>query len=144
MRVVASIKMYSGIRDPELEITEETSKKICEMLCQAYEKSPKELLPKLGPQGYMVVWEAENSPTVWLHVHEGIIALSCFAATSYLKDTVGLELYLQELLAETLRNHYAEAGKAMSQLYDELRVVAEKAAEHEEDKYDEKVLRATD
>jgi len=105
MKVTASIKLYSGIRDPEQELTEEQSKEICHKLYDANQNSLKELLPRLGPQGYMVVWHSKSSPTVWLHVHEGIIALHCSSTVSYLRDTVGMETYLHNLLAEKLKQH---------------------------------------
>jgi len=106
MKVTASIVMYSGMRDPEMEVSPEISQEIIEKLRLAYEESDKKLKSKLGLNGYMVIWHGgDGVPYTHIHVYDGIIAIRCFTGISYMKDTVGLEEYLKNLLISTLQDH---------------------------------------
>lgn len=123
MKVTGIISMYSGISNPEMELSPEVSKQVCEMLYRAYEESDKPLHSKLGFNGYIVAWypeDGESWPAVHIHVYDGVISVSCFASHSNLKDTVGLESYLAEALAPCLEKHQQEAAKAMAEYYENL------------------------
>jgi hypothetical protein len=100
MKIIASVLIYSGMKDPEMEISNDIAKEICNKLYNAYEKSDVELPSHLGFRGYMVVWHPENDyiPATIVVVHNGIIGIYSFSSKSYFKDTVGLENYLKNLL----------------------------------------------
>ena len=109
MIITASITMYSGMSDPEMYLSNEQAQKICEKLNKAYDKSDEKLKDhKLGFRGYMILWHGgDGKPYTCVRVHEGIISIRSFNGTSYLKDTIGLEAHMKELLAETLKSHLA-------------------------------------
>jgi hypothetical protein len=121
MKVRGSIYMYCGRRDPETYFSYEQSKKINELLYHASEPSDDHSIRyKMPPNGYMVWWQPEddnygNCPAVHLHVARGTIALYCYGTVNYLKDTVGLEDYLKEILTPILKKHIEDGQKAMEE-----------------------------
>ncbi len=128
MKVTASIVMYSGMPDPEMELSPEGSNEIIVKLNSVFDKSETEIKQGLGFRGYMVIWHGDELgvPYTAIRVHEGIIEIMSFASRVNMKDTAGLELYLKNLLAPTLQKHYDEAAASLATLYDELAAVSEK------------------
>ncbi len=128
MKITASIVMYSGLQDPEMELSPEGSNEIILKLNSVFDKSEKEIKQGLGFRGYMVIWHGDELgvPYTAVRVHEGIIEIMSFGSRAYMKDTAGLELYLKNLLAPTLQKHYDEAAASLDVLYNELAAISEK------------------
>jgi hypothetical protein len=123
MKVTGYISMYSGRQNPEMDLSPEVSKHICELLYKAYEESEKPLHHKLGFNGYIIAWypeDGESWPAVHLHVYNGVNEVRCFATCSSVKDTVGLETYLAETLSPCLQKHQEDMAKAMAEYYENL------------------------
>lgn len=107
MKVTVSPHMHSGMKNPEMEISTDVERTINKLLCRATEPSDDRSIDHtLPPNGYIVRY-----PTVNVHVANGTIAIRCFGTVSYLKDTVGLEKFLENLVGEnctTLREYYED------------------------------------
>lgn len=103
MKTIASISIYSGLKDPEMILNEETSFKIMNILYKAYEPSDKVIESRLGFTGYLVYWLPEDIitdkyPITTMRVFNGIIQIQSIHSKSCFKDTVGLEKFTEETL----------------------------------------------
>lgn len=114
MKATAYIVMYSGMPDPSKELTDTEGRKFSELLAKAEIKSDRTIPSMLGPLGYRVIWSGDG-PWVYVHVYRGIIGLSCYGIISWLKDTVGLEKYLEDLLGPALQKHHEEVLRISEQ-----------------------------
>ncbi len=129
------ISMTSGIQGPEGELSKEEADKAVELSLQLTEEwpgAPRHGLGALHATNYIVSWENADSPVSSIHVDAyGFTMVWMAEATDwkYYKDTVGLWASLAPAGYATLRK-WLDVG--------------EKAIKEEMDKYDEKVLRATD
>ncbi len=147
MKVIGSIIMYSGGQNPERELSETEIKHILDLVSKVDQPYQEELHPKLGFSGYSVGWDYYNEkgelnreliegippsklPPVCIQTFEEYNAIGIYenlfmSGMSMYYDTVGLGLYLKDIMASTLQKHIDEAQKAM-------------------DEYNEEMLRATE
>lgn len=112
-----SISMYSGLRNPEMELSEELSKKISDLavpLDKPFVGSHLHGLAGLAPNHYLVHWNEgpvlllRSQPCGYLHIYRG------HDMGSEVEDTVNLWAFLNAIGGYLLQKHHAEVLKAMN------------------------------
>lgn len=103
MKAIASILLFSGIQNPEQELSEELSKELREDLLKLNRPSARPFHSKLGYAGFVVYWDDE----VGFYVRDGVVKVhspeygweemdGCFA------DTLGIESKIRKELSELI------------------------------------------
>ena len=107
--------MYSGMPNPERDLTPEEVSKVKELMSRLDEPWTGPNHPQMGFTGYGV-WDGEDNwyvsvdfrgfATVWNGTKMGV---------DYYKDDVGLTAYLQSILKETVDRHVEDAQELMEE-----------------------------
>ena len=117
MKVIGSIMMYSGMQNPERELSENETKHILELLSTIDQHYNEEWYTKLGFSGYCVEWRHEESDAMYSSEHPvyfqafphmktiGIYKNMFMSGINMYKDTSGLCEYLKEILNSLCPGH---------------------------------------
>ena len=125
MTAIGYANMYSGIQNPERELTEEESIKVKELVSQLKELYTGPTHPKLGFTGFSVWYKEEefyvmSNFTFWC----GIWSAEA-QELKYYEDTVGLITYLEEILTPMVEKHRRDMQEIMSVHYENLFGISE-------------------
>jgi hypothetical protein len=129
MRATLCISMYSGVKNPEVELTEEQSQKMIELvdqLTQPFEGDEQFIgLSGLRTDSYIVFWKddtdappfvalrAEPYGFVYLWRNNGDLGVA-------LKDTAGLWNFLNPIGIQLYDEHCKDVAKTMAAHYEEM------------------------
>lgn len=120
MTVIGYAQIYSGMQNPERELTEEETAKVKELVSRLEVLYTGSKSPGLGATGFSVLHKEEN----WYVMSN----FTCWCAVwsnetqelKYYEDTVGLIGYLEEILTPMVKKHYEDMQRVMADYYENM------------------------
>ena len=109
MKPVSYVCMYSGMQNPEKQLSEEEVIKIREMVLQL-DKVSEPIHTQLGFSGYSAAYDN----TYIIANIRGLVSVFTTGVTYYY-DTVGLFGYLATIMTPTLQKHYDDAATILKE-----------------------------
>jgi hypothetical protein len=112
--------MYSGMQNPERELTEEETNKVKYLISKLEIPYTGPTHPKMGFSGFGVCcaeenWLVQSYFTCWCSVWS-----SQAQELKHYEDTVGLIAYLEEILIPMVNQHYENTQEGMEKYYEEM------------------------
>lgn len=125
MKAIFSINMYSGLQNPEVELTEEQSQKVIELANRLDHPITDDNFSGLRSSvtNYMVWWGPSSAPFHVIHVSEYLDVQICRQGDveySTFQDTVGLWAYLAPIGGKIYLEHRRQTEKAMEDYHEEM------------------------
>jgi hypothetical protein len=117
MTAIGYANMYSGMENPQRELTEEEINKVKELVSKLETPYTGPTYERLGFSGFSVSdgenWLVNSHFTCWCSVWDK-------QELKHYEDTVGLIAYLEEILTPMVEKHYKDAQEIMSTYYEDL------------------------
>jgi hypothetical protein len=113
-------QMYSGMPNPERELTEEESNKVKELVSQLKVPYIGPKHSKLGFTGFIISYKEENWCVISNFTCWCIVWSDQDQELKYYEDTVGLIGYLEEILTPMVDKHLQDMQQVMTNYYEEM------------------------
>lgn len=122
MKTIGYAQMYSGMPNPERELTEEEANIVEELVSKLEIPYTGSFHPNMGFTGFGVSnedWWVNSNFLYWCSVWKN-------GELKHYEDTVGLIEYLEEILTPMVEKHYEDMQKVMADYYENMFRVPEK------------------